>query len=117
MQIVLSEKYVVLGCKYQVQWGWHPDSCWHQHRCSLAWSRYLKTLRDIQYGAMDHPKAVDIASPNIGQLSPLEKEWFADYTKSIQQHFVFLRKTNIPIRVYSYKTAQEYKPMQINCFV
>ena len=51
--------------------------------------RCLKTLRDIQYGAVDHPWAVDIASPDILHLSPLEKERLADYTKSIQQHLHF----------------------------
>ena len=51
--------------------------------------RCLKTLRDIQYGAVDHPWAVDIASPDILQLSQLEKERLADYTKSIQQHLHF----------------------------
>lgn len=48
--------------------------------------RCLKTLRDIQYGVIDHPWAVEIGNSNILQLSPLEQERLADYTASIQQH-------------------------------
>ena len=46
--------------------------------------RCLQTLRDIQYGGVEHPWAIEIGSNP--ELSEIEKERLATYTESIRQH-------------------------------